>query len=39
MLKREIINFSDFLQEYIMKNFMPNYKYHIKFLTKNINEN
>ena len=34
MLKRELINFPNFLQEYIMKNFMPNYKKYIKFLTK-----
>ena len=34
MLKRELINFPDFLQEYIMKNFMPYYKKYIKFLTK-----
>ena len=26
MIKRELINFPEFLQEYIMKNFMPNYK-------------
>ena len=32
MLKRELINFPDFLQEYIMKNFMPYYKKYIKFL-------
>ena len=34
MLKRELINFPDFLQEYIMKNFMPYYKKYIKFLKK-----
>ena len=26
MLKRELINFPDFLYGYIMKNFMPYYK-------------
>ena len=34
MLKREIINFPEFLQKYIMKNFMPIYKKYIKFLKK-----
>ena len=31
MLKREIINFPEFLREYIIKNFMPRYKKYIKF--------
>ena len=34
MLKREIINFPEFLREYIIKNFMPRYKKYIKFLKK-----
>ena len=34
MLKRELINFPVFLQEYLMKNFVPYYKKYIKFLTK-----
>ena len=34
MIKREINNFPDFLQKYIMNKFMPNYKKYIKFLTK-----
>ena len=37
MLKREIINFPDFLQEYINNNFMPIYKKYIKFLLKKYN--
>ena len=37
MLKREIINFPDFLQEYINNNFMPIYKKYIKFLLKKHN--
>ena len=38
MIKRELINFPDFLQEYIMKNFMPNYKKYIIFLKKEFKE-
>lgn len=34
MLKRELINFPEFLREYIIKNFMPRYKKYIKFLKK-----
>ena len=37
MLKRELINFQIFLQEYIMKNFMSYYKKYIKFITKEYN--
>ena len=39
MLKRELINFLDFLQEYIMKNFMHYYKKYIKFLKNEYKEN
>ena len=34
MLKRELINFPDFLYGYIMKNFMPYYKKYIKWQCK-----
>ena len=34
MLKRELVNFPEFLQEYIINNFMPIYKKYIKFLRK-----
>ena len=38
MIKRELINFPEFLQEYIMKNFMPNYRKYIIFLKKEFKE-
>ena len=38
MLKRELINFPDFLYGYIMKNFMPNYKKYIKLIRNEYKE-
>lgn len=38
MIKRELINFPNFLRDYIQQNFIPNYKKYIKFLIKEFRE-